>query len=282
MRFLLGDTGCSSVPMRIAPTPRRSRSRLGAWIRCVCRRCSFSVSVKVQPTLSSEVGTHLRDEGWAVTPPLVAPPIMDALATELAPCLDGESARGGVRNLLEFPSVQSLARSDPVRAVAEAALGKECFAVRGILFDKTAGANWKVVWHQDLTIAVKEQRDIEGFGPWSEKGGVPHVQAPDSILEKMVAVRVHLDDCGPDNGPVRVIPRSHTSGRLSPLKVEAWKAEHPVVECLVDRGGILAFFPLVLHASSPAMRPRHRRVVHLEFAARSLPEGLEWYNTVDV
>jgi ectoine hydroxylase-related dioxygenase (phytanoyl-CoA dioxygenase family) len=209
-------------------------------------------------------------------------PILDALASELAPCLDGESARGGARNLLQFSSVQSLARSEPVRAVAEAALGKGCFAVRGILFDKTAGANWKVVWHQDLTIAVKEQRDVEGFGTWSKKSGVPHAQAPDSILEEMIAVRVHLDDCGPDNGPVRVIPRSHTSGRLPPLQVEAWKAEHPVVECLVNRGGILAFFPLILHASSPATRPGHRRVVHLEFAARSLPGGLEWYNTVGV
>jgi hypothetical protein len=34
--------------------------------------------------------------------------------------------------------------------------------------------------------------------------------------------------------------------------------------------------PLLLHASSPAADPRHRRVIHLEFAAEPLPGGLEW------
>jgi len=45
-----------------------------------------------------------------------------------------------------------------------------------------------------VTIAVRERREAEGFGPWSEKEGVPHVQPPAEILEKMVAIRVHLDD----------------------------------------------------------------------------------------
>ena len=45
-------------------------------------------------------------------------------------------------------------------------------------------------------------------------------------------------------------------------------------------GGVLAFFPLLLHSSSPAARPGHRRVVHLEFAAATLPQGLEWYHSI--
>ncbi len=45
-------------------------------------------------------------------------------------------------------------------------------------------------------------------------------------------------------------------------------------------GGILAFHPLTLHASSPAAKPRHRRVVHLEFATGALPGGLEWYHAL--
>jgi hypothetical protein len=39
------------------------------------------------------------------------------------------------------------------------------------------------------------------------------------------------------------------------------------------QAGIIA---RVLHASSPATAPMHRRVVHLEFACDPLPGGLEW------
>jgi hypothetical protein len=95
------------------------------------------------------------EEGWAVTPPVVPEPVLDRLTRELTPLLTAGSARGGVRHLLDLPVVQELARSAPVRAVAESVLGPSCFAVRGILVDKTPDANWKVVWHQDLTIAVK-------------------------------------------------------------------------------------------------------------------------------
>ncbi len=35
--------------------------------------------------------------------------------------------------------------------------------------------------------------------------------------------------------------------------------------------------PLLLHASSPATAPAHRRVVHLEFAPAPLSGGLEWH-----
>jgi ectoine hydroxylase-related dioxygenase (phytanoyl-CoA dioxygenase family) len=206
--------------------------------------------------------------------------VLDALTRDLTPLLQVDGARGGARHLLDRPSVQALARSYPVRLVAEAALGPNCFAVRGILFDKTPAANWKVAWHQDLTIAVQERRDVTGFGPWSEKDGVPHVQPPVSLLERMVAVRVHLDDCGPGNGPVRVIPRSHRVGRLLPDAVDAWKAGHDAVGCVVPRGGILAFRTLTLHASSAATVPAHRRVVHLEFAADPLPGGLTWYHQI--
>jgi ectoine hydroxylase-related dioxygenase (phytanoyl-CoA dioxygenase family) len=226
------------------------------------------------------LGSQLREEGWAVTPPVVPPSTLDELAGELTPLLAADSERGGLRHLLDLPSVQALARSAPVRAVAESVLGPHCFAVRGILFDKTPNANWKVIWHQDLTIAVKQRRDVPGFGPWSEKDGVPHVQPPAALLERMLAVRVHLDDCGPENGPVRVIPRSHRSGRLSGNEVDAWKRSGEAVDCTVPRGGILAFHPLTLHASSPAAKPAHRRVVHLEYAADSLPDGLMWYQRV--
>jgi hypothetical protein len=76
-----------------------------------------------------------------------------------------------------------------------AGLADRCFPVRAIYFDKTPDSNWNVAWHQNLTIAVRERRDAAGFGPWSVKAGVPHVQPPVELLEHLVAVRLHLDPC---------------------------------------------------------------------------------------
>ncbi len=220
-------------------------------------------------------------DGWAVTPPVVAQHAVDRLIAEVAPFADGAGTRGGARNLLQaVPAVRELATSAAVRSVAEAVLGPACFAVRALLFDKTPSANWKVVWHQDVTIAVRERAAVAGFGPWSEKAGVPHVQPPAELLERMLAVRVHLDDCTETNGPVRVLSGSHRVGRLSADAIERWREAAPSVECVAERGAILALRPLLLHASSPALAPGHRRVVHLEFAADELPAPLAWHTRV--
>jgi ectoine hydroxylase-related dioxygenase (phytanoyl-CoA dioxygenase family) len=176
--------------------------------------------------------------------------------------------------------VRTIARSGVVRSLVEPVLGPNCFAVRGILFDKTPEANWKVVWHQDLTIAVQQKREAPGFGPWSEKAGVTHVQPPMEILERMLAVRLHLDDCGMENGPLRVLPGSHRTGRLSATDIAAWRERTPETICAALRGSALLMQPLLLHASSAAGVAAHRRVLHLEWAAAELPHELCWQNEV--
>lgn len=183
----------------------------------------------------------------------------------------------GVRNLMEkSAAARELAASDAVAGLARAVLGAEAHVVRAILFDKTPEANWKVPWHQDVTIAVSAQANVPGYGPWSVKDGVVHVRPPSTVLERILVVRVHLDDCGPENGPVRVLPRSHTQGLLSDGEIAAFKQQHESVECVARRGEMLAFFPLLLHASSPATVPTHRRVAHFEFANVELPRPLMW------
>ncbi|RKI65833.1 phytanoyl-CoA dioxygenase [Corallococcus sp. AB049A] len=233
---------------------------------------------------SEELAARIEREGFAILPRGIPPDTADAPLHALRAVSEEATAaqrRGGVRNLLEnVPAVRELARSAPVREVAESVLGPHCFAVRGLLFDKTPDANWKVIWHQDLTVAVRERRDVPGCGPWSEKAGVPCVQPPTSVLEDMVAVRVHLDDCGEDNGPVRVLAGSHREGRLSSSSIPGWLERGAPVDCLVPRCGLLVMRPLLLHASSPARTPAHRRVIHLEFASRPLPGGLEWHASV--
>ena len=224
---------------------------------------------------------RFEEDGYAVLPSMVDAETVAGLIAALDEA-DGEGVRRresiyAVRNLLEdVPAVRDLARSPAVRALVQSVLGPDAFAVRGILFDKTPDANWKVTWHQDLSIAVREQKDVPGFGAWSEKAGVTHVQPPASVLERMLTVRVHLDRCGPNNGPVNVIPGSHRGGRLMPVQVQAWRATKAPVATCTNAGGILLMRPLLLHASSAATEPAHRRVIHLEFAADPLPGGLEW------
>ncbi len=188
----------------------------------------------------------------------------------------------GMRDLIwRIPEIRRLAASQDVIAIARAILGESAFVVRGLFFDKTLSTNWNLPWHQDLTIAVRARSSAPGFGPWTKKAGVPHVHAPDDLLARMVTIRLHLDDCGPESGPLRVLPSSHTAGRLDAGAVAIWssRARERAVDCLVPAGGAVVMRPLVLHASASGTAPGHRRVIHFEYAAESLPAGLEWYTT---
>jgi len=226
---------------------------------------------------------ELDECGYALVPDVLGGDDVQRLLAALEEADEAEGVRRresvyAIRNLLEaVPAVAGLARSPAVRALVEPVLGPGAFAVRGILFDKTPDANWKVAWHQDLTIAVRERVDVPGFGPWSEKAGVVHVQPPAAVLERMVTVRLHLDPCGPENGPVQVIAGSHRAGRLSADEIQRWRAERAPEAACIGIGGALLMRPLLLHASSPSTLPAHRRVIHLEFAADDLPDGLEWH-----
>ncbi len=191
------------------------------------------------------------------------------------------SAAAGWRNILRrSAAVAEFASSSKVRNLLSSLTGREVFAVRGILFDKTPGANWRVAWHQDVTIAVEERIEVSGFGPWSEKDGIVHVQPPASLLEEMITIRLHLDDCDERNGALRVIPGSHARGRLTAEEIEKWRTTRPVLSCAAKVGDVLVMRPLLLHASSPAVAPRHRRILHVEYATTELPGGLRWFDSV--
>jgi hypothetical protein len=187
-----------------------------------------------------------------------------------------DAKRGGVRNLLSFAEMRELAGCAPVRALVDPVLGVEARPVRGILFDKTDGANWKVPWHQDVTIAVRNRVEVEGFGPWSMKAGVLHVQPPAAVLERMVTVRIHLDDCPEENGALRVLAGSHRSGKVPEAEVGGWVERGCETVCELKAGGVLVMRPLLLHASSAATRPGHRRVIHFDYANVELPDGMGW------
>jgi len=231
-------------------------------------------------TIASKAIEH---DGFAIVRKVLETDRVAALIAALSQAKQGQNIRRrasiyAVRNLLEMvPEVASLADSPALRALAAMVLGPDCFAVRGILFDKTPDTNWNVVWHQDLSIAVRSRKDVTGFGPWSVKAGVAHVQPPAALLARMLTIRLHLDDCNEANGPLQILPGSHRFGRLTPEATQRWRQQVPAVTCPVPSGGALLMRPLLLHASSDSQTAHHRRVIHLEYAAEDLPGGLHWH-----
>ncbi len=219
------------------------------------------------------------ERGYQIVSGVFSQSECDALIGDLeSSCVPGADRRGGARlRLSQTPRLHAAATRSPITEMASAVLGARCFPVRALFFDKTTEANWKVTWHQDVTIAVKRHEDAPGFGPWTEKSGIVHVHPPATVLERMVAARLHLDDCCETNGPVRVIPGSHKAGRLSTMEIAAWRETAVQVACPARRGDVLLLRPLLLHASSAAVTPAHRRVLHVEYASHALPDGLEWF-----
>lgn len=234
--------------------------------------------------MNKEYLAAVEQNGFAIIPNFFSDESISLLPDELAEIENTQAVirrkqvTYGIRNLLNLSSsVRQLVNSEKALSLVQPLLGTTAFAVRAIFFDKTPETNWGVAWHQDLAIPIRQKIKVEGFGQWSVKAGVPHAHAPACVLEKMLTLRLHLDDTTAINGALRVLPGSHLDGRLTDKEIDerAWKEEF--VTCEVLKGGILAMRPLLLHSSLPSQQPAHRRIVHLEFAAEELPGGLEWF-----
>ncbi|MFV1985548.1 MAG: hypothetical protein ACC657_18510, partial [Thiohalomonadales bacterium] len=89
-----------------------------------------------------------------------------------------ETAPGhGIRNAdKKIKSICRLSKSTQLISMAKSILGSKPHVVRVILFDKTPDKNWLVSWHQDKTISLRDKVEIPGWGPWSIKDNMHHVQ----------------------------------------------------------------------------------------------------------
>jgi ectoine hydroxylase-related dioxygenase (phytanoyl-CoA dioxygenase family) len=232
--------------------------------------------------MKSELDRQFAKDGFQIFPDLIPISECDLLAAELSALFEGQQNStknkiGGVRNLFKNNfRVAEIAISTQLVFILERLLGRKVFPVRAIFFDKNAESNWRVPWHQDLSVAVSKQIETPDFTAWSIKDEILHVQPPREILEGMATVRLHLDECDANNGALKVIPGSHADGKLNAVQIGEWSKRETVV-CEISKGDALVMRPLLLHSSSPAKSPAHRRVLHIEYATDELPNGLKWF-----
>ncbi|MGE3807882.1 MAG: phytanoyl-CoA dioxygenase family protein [Gemmataceae bacterium] len=225
--------------------------------------------------------------GYVIVPgAFTAAEVRELIAESAAVLARPEAARSllcrgngiyGARNLLDlWPAVAKHWQRPPLPELLHQALSRRFGLVRALYFDKHE-ETWSLPWHKDLTIAVRERRPSARFTKPTVKAGVPHVEAPVELLEQMLTLRIHLDDVTAANGPMIVLPGSHTTGKQ--LVIDETKR----VNIEVARGDVLAIRPLVAHASAASQpgHAEHRRVLHLEFAGQEeLEDGLAWHRYI--
>jgi hypothetical protein len=216
-------------------------------------------------------------EGFAVISGVASPAECDAAVGQAA--LAASDAAGS-RTLLSMPWCAALAQAIRNHRAVRALLPEKPVAVQCTYFEKSESQNWLVAIHQDLCIPVQERIDAATCSAWSVKEGVLFVQPPATVLEAVVAVRLHLDESTASNGPLRVVPGSHRHGRLTSAQVQAARHESREITCTVPKGGVLVMRPLLLHGSSKAKVSAPRRVLHFVFGAPALPLGLTWHTAV--
>jgi Phytanoyl-CoA dioxygenase (PhyH) len=178
-----------------------------------------------------------------------------------------DRTKAGARHVLNVPIVRELADDPRLAGIASEFVGVAPVAFRATLFDKSPTANWLVVWHQDTALPLRRRVDGSDWGPWSTKAGVLYAHAPAWALERIVALRVSLDDSTVSNGPLRVLPNTHHLGVLGDEQIEQLSRETPAIDCVAPSGGVVAMRPLTVHASSKSSDDRPRRVLHIEYAA---------------
>jgi len=211
--------------------------------------------------------------GFALEPGVLTP-LQCATACDLVQ--QSPSLSGGTRSLLQAPWCAAVARDLMRHPRIAPYLPHGAVAVQCTYFEKSAQRNWLVALHQDLSIPVQQRCDADGYTGWSVKEGTVFVQPPLGVLQSLVAVRVHLEDCGPQDGPLHVVPASHAHGLLTDAQAAQWRSTTPTQACTLAVGGALVMRPLLLHASSKATGSSRRRVLHFVFGPGQLPGGVHW------
>ena len=176
--------------------------------------------------------------------------------------------------LMEIPTLKNILFNNNMLSLIRKGFGEDYFLTKAIYFDKPPGSNWTVPWHQDIPINVTQKSETEGFSNWAEKSGNITVCPPLEYLQSAFTLRIHLDDIDDKNGALKVIPKTHFH-ILSSEEMLQVRENTESKFCKVRKGGVNILKPLILHASAKTENDRHRRVIHLEFNNKELPE-INW------
>lgn len=208
--------------------------------------------------------------------------MLNSAEVESIASLFGDDRAPGRR--LSSADLESLAdllgRTGVVGRIASKLIGCAAQPVRALLLDKSPEANWRLGWHQDRVIAVRERVDAEGFAGWSVKAGQVHVQPPHELLARMITVRIHVDPVDEDNAPLQVLAGSHRLGRLTEKRIEVLSAASEIITCLAGEGDVWAYRTAVVHASAEQCAAGRRRVLQVDYSADVLPGGLKWQSLI--
>ena len=172
-------------------------------------------------------------DGYLLLPGVLGAHETRACARAAAP---SATLSGGTRTMLRSAWCAALVQRLRRHATLAPLLPAGAVAVQCTYFEKSVGRNWLVPWHQDLSVPVAERVEHPALRGWSLKEGVLQVQPPAAVLAQLVAVRLHLDDCGLQDGPLRVLPGSHGAGVRPDGAVHAADA---AVVCTAPRGSAL-------------------------------------------
>lgn len=165
----------------------------------------------------------------------------------------------------------------PVNKLAERLMGG-ARPVRLVVFNKSEAVNWSLPWHQDRVVAVRERADIPGYGNWTRKSGVWHVEPPIGLLERMAFARVHLDPATDQNGCMETALGTHRLGRVADTETGAIAMREDMRRelCEAQRGDVLFVKALTLHRSRASQVAGNRRALRIDYAAEQLAPPLEW------
>lgn len=190
-----------------------------------------------------------------------------------------ENSNYGIRNLhYKVDAVDKLSRSILLLDTLKRHTNEQHFKlIKSIFFNKNLQHNWAVPWHQDKTIGVKNKVILNNYKNWTVKQGVPHVQPPLNILNKIITIRIALDDRDCNNGALKIIPRSHKLGVLNQSEINRITEQQSYLSCSLKAGDILIMQPLILHSSNKSINNKQRRTIHLEYSSGDLPQDLAWY-----
>jgi len=247
----------------------------------------MSITTITSANKLTEAYTEVQRDGYTKLAAVFSPDEVASMLTAIEAALqDADPAIRGeegtvyaARNILQlWPEVATAWRRPPLPEILSRLLGP-CFGlVRVLYFDKPPGQSWALPWHKDLTIAVRDNTFPNAeFRRPTRKAGVPHVEASQDVLEEMLTARIHLDAVTAENGPMKVVAGSHRAGKA--LVLDAGE----VRTLYAGAGDVLLIRPLVAHCSNRSIdgTERHRRILHLEFAASPrLPDGFAWHDFV--